>query len=183
MMRKSTQNQKGFTLVEILIVIGIIGLISSVVTISMAQARVKGRDSKRKSDLVQIQKALEIYYNTNNEYPHTCGATPTCVSIPDWYGMAQFAPATYRNTSGATGYIPNLAPTFITNLPTDPSGITANWSGYLYKSDGVNYKLLAHITGPESFPPANDFFHDSCRPTTAWRVTNNPSVTSACFNW
>lgn len=183
-MRLPKQNQQGFTLVEILIVMGIVGLIASVIMTSVALARAKGRDAKRKSDLTQMHKALEIYYNTNNSYPHTCVPGPTCaIASARWYGLAANGTAGFKDLSGATGYIPNLAPTFISNLPVDPSGNTTNWSGYIYKSDGVTYKIVAHATGPESFPASNDYFYDPCRPTTAWKVTNDATTTASCINW
>jgi prepilin-type N-terminal cleavage/methylation domain-containing protein len=50
--------QKAFTLVELLIVIAIIGIISSVVLISLSGARFKARDSKRKAEISQIGKML-----------------------------------------------------------------------------------------------------------------------------
>lgn len=53
----------GFTLIELLIVIAIISLLSSVVLASLSTAKKKARDVRRQSDLVQISKALEIYYD------------------------------------------------------------------------------------------------------------------------
>jgi len=62
--------RKGFTLVEILVVIAIIGILASVVLASMGGARSKGRDTKRISDVKQLQLALQLYYDANvNKYP------------------------------------------------------------------------------------------------------------------
>lgn len=60
---------KGFTLIELLVVIAIIGILSSVVLASLNNARKKGRDARRVSDIKQIQLALELYYDSNGEYP------------------------------------------------------------------------------------------------------------------
>lgn len=60
--------QRGFTLIELLVVIAIIGLLGSVVLASLATARAKGYDARRKSDLNQIRTALHLYYNTHNNY-------------------------------------------------------------------------------------------------------------------
>ncbi|MDO8564485.1 MAG: type II secretion system protein [bacterium] len=57
---------RGFTLIELLVVIAIIGLLSSVVFASLNSARGKARDARRKADLTQISKALELYYDTHN---------------------------------------------------------------------------------------------------------------------
>lgn len=64
---------KGFTLIELLIVISIIGLLSTLLLANMFGVREKGRDAIRKSDISQIQKALEIYKSvqTPNRYPDT----------------------------------------------------------------------------------------------------------------
>jgi len=61
--------QKGFTLIELLVVIAIIGLLSTIVLVSLNTARAKARDVRRLSDMYQILIALEMYYDDNNEYP------------------------------------------------------------------------------------------------------------------
>lgn len=61
--------QKGFTLIELLVVIAIIGILSAVVLASVGSARDQGYDSRRTADLRQIQLALELYYDANEEYP------------------------------------------------------------------------------------------------------------------
>jgi prepilin-type N-terminal cleavage/methylation domain-containing protein len=63
------KRNKGFTLIELLVVIAIIGVLSSVVLASLNSARQKSRDAKRISDISQIQLALELYFDTNGEYP------------------------------------------------------------------------------------------------------------------
>ena len=62
-------NKKGFTLIELLVVIAIIGLLSTLAVVALSSAREKARDSKRLSDLKQVQTALELYYTDNNAYP------------------------------------------------------------------------------------------------------------------
>ncbi len=62
-------NKKGFTLIELLVVIAIIGLLSTLAVVALGSARVKARDSKRLSDLKQLQTALELYYTDQNSYP------------------------------------------------------------------------------------------------------------------
>ncbi|PIS16147.1 MAG: prepilin-type cleavage/methylation domain-containing protein, partial [Candidatus Portnoybacteria bacterium CG09_land_8_20_14_0_10_44_13] len=50
-------------------VIAIIGLLASIVLVSLNSARGKARGVRRVADLRQIQTALEMYYDTNNSYP------------------------------------------------------------------------------------------------------------------
>ena len=60
--------QKGFTLVEILIVIGIIGLILSLLVISLNSKQQQIRDSKRISDMQTLRSALEVVKNETGGY-------------------------------------------------------------------------------------------------------------------
>ena len=68
---RNKTTQKGFTLIELLVVIAIIGLLASVVLLSLNSARAKSRDAKRMSDVRQLASALELYFNDNNAYPTT----------------------------------------------------------------------------------------------------------------
>jgi prepilin-type N-terminal cleavage/methylation domain-containing protein len=61
--------KKGFTLIELLVVVSIISLLSSVVLSSIADARDKAAIEKFKEDYRQIANALELYKNTEGEYP------------------------------------------------------------------------------------------------------------------
>lgn len=67
----SKSKVKGFTLIELLVVIAIIGILSSVVLVSLNTARAKARDVKRLSDMHQMQIALEFYYNSFGRYPNS----------------------------------------------------------------------------------------------------------------
>jgi len=71
-MKNNTNNKYGFTLVELLVVISIIGLMSSLAVVSLNSARVKARDALRKADMSQMRTALNLYYMDHNAYP-ACG--------------------------------------------------------------------------------------------------------------
>ncbi len=64
-------HKRGFTLIELLVVIAIIGILASIVLVSLDGARKKGRDARRIADIKSIQLALETYYNDNLKYPLT----------------------------------------------------------------------------------------------------------------
>jgi len=54
-----------------LVVIAIIGVLSTLAVVALGSARQKANDAKRLSDMKQIQTALELYYTDNNAYPTT----------------------------------------------------------------------------------------------------------------
>ncbi len=66
--------QKGFTMIELLVVISIIGLLASIVLVSFPGAMKSARDARRKSDISQIKTALEVYYEVHGVYPLSGGA-------------------------------------------------------------------------------------------------------------
>lgn len=142
MKRNSGKNFKkyGFTLVELLVVIAIIGLLASVVLISLNRARMKARDARRISDIRQLQIALSLYYSDYNFYPGNNN---------QWYDQDGCL-ATYVD-------IGTLLGSYITT-PKDPLGRTENDWCYWYqnRNSGQGYILIMH---PEVMDPAVD---DGC---------------------
>lgn len=61
--------QKGFTLVELLVVVAVIALIGVFAAVAVNSARSKQRDATRLANIRQVQSALEDYFNENNTYP------------------------------------------------------------------------------------------------------------------
>lgn len=161
---------KGFTLIELLVVIAIIGILSSVVLASLNTARVKARDTKRKQDMLQIRTALEMYYNDNNSYPLE---NP---SGNQWWGGK--TTGTCNPGGSSDTYITGLVPTYISALPVDPSA-TGNCTGYLYNSDGTNYKLLIHASYEGTYPTVGQPWYDPVRPTWALMLCSGEP---ACSN-
>ncbi len=64
------KNKTGFTIIEIIIVIGIIAVLTVIVFPSITDIRKKNRDTERVSDISAIQLALSLYYNQNGYYPN-----------------------------------------------------------------------------------------------------------------
>jgi prepilin-type N-terminal cleavage/methylation domain-containing protein len=75
---------RGFTLIELLVVIAIIGILSSVVLVSLNSARSKGGDAAVKANLQGIRSQAEIMYGDNGCYTNTgtacTGTTPAVVA-------------------------------------------------------------------------------------------------------
>jgi prepilin-type N-terminal cleavage/methylation domain-containing protein len=70
-MKKNVINQQGFTLVELLVVVAIIGMLASLSIVALGSARTKARDAARVASVKNIQTALELYYSDTGLYPST----------------------------------------------------------------------------------------------------------------
>jgi type II secretion system protein G len=156
---------RGFTLLEVLVVVVVLGILAAIMTPSIASARREARDSRRTQDMKAVEKALEMYINDWGVYPIVSGWS---ADAPSYGG---------HGYTGATGYIPGLAPDYIIELPRDPNGaFPQGGRGYLYASNGFDYKFLAHQT-PDAFPADNPLL-DPVRPTWAWAI-----YTPGARNW
>lgn len=73
-----TRRAKGFTLIELLVVIVIVGILAGFIMANFIGVRQRGRDGVRKSDLRQIQSALELWRSDQGNYPaglSSCGSS------------------------------------------------------------------------------------------------------------
>lgn len=61
--------QKGFTLIEIIIAMVIIGILVTAASLNYEKVRAKGRDTKRKADISNLAIALDSYYSFEKKYP------------------------------------------------------------------------------------------------------------------
>jgi type II secretory pathway pseudopilin PulG len=176
-MQKNSTLNRGFTLLQLLFAIVIMGLFISVVITSLNPVRAKSRDSKRLSDLNQMKVALEFYREAVGHYPYSCSGT-----FPN--NLSSFDSPTYQNNqvcdvlngnptpvgSGGNGlgtltsvmapYIPKIA---------DPK-LTLNDSGYIYMniSGASNYCFMIFRT-PEDL---RNFPLSSLNPTRCGGINN-----------
>lgn len=109
----------GFTLIELLVVIAILGVLAGLITGNFFSSLKKGRDTRRKQDIENIQKGLELYYEDNKRYP-----------------TAVTSGSTLCHPSGCT------TRTYIQKVPTDPNNFTYY---YLTDATGSYYKLYSCI--------------------------------------
>lgn len=60
---------RGFTLIELLVAISLVGILSVLISLIGPSSRQYARDSRRRADLEQVRSALELYRNSNGQYP------------------------------------------------------------------------------------------------------------------
>lgn len=127
----SFRKSSGFTLVELLIVIAVLGVLAAVVLVAInpLEQLAKGRDAGRKSSVAQIGSALQGYYTTNSAYPATATLSDTWLTNLVTSGELKIVP-----TNAAVGsYAPGC------------SGAVGGQSGFCYTTDGTDsiaYALL-----------------------------------------
>ena len=115
--RLGRNSEKGFTLVELMVVIVIIGLLTTIVVINVMPALDKGNKTKAQTDISQLEQALEQYRLDNLTYPSATDGLRALVQPPA--GLAQ--PQRYQRGG------------YIKKLPDDPWG-----RPYLYANPGRN---------------------------------------------
>lgn len=107
----------GFTLVELMVVIFIIGLLATVVVINVLPSQDRAMVEKARSDIATLSQALEMYRLDNLSYPTSAEGLGALVSPPP--GLTQ--PARYRRGG------------YIKKLPSDPWG-----RSYQYANPGTS---------------------------------------------
>ena len=106
-MTKATRTyEKGFTLVELMVVIVILGLLATIVAINVLPATGRANAEKARADIATIEQALEMYRLDNLTYPSPTDGLQSLVAPPP--GLAQ--PQRYRQGG------------YIKRLPDDPWG-------------------------------------------------------------
>ena len=125
------QRRLGFSLIELLIVISIIGILVATATVSWTNAQQKSRDSKRKSDVKSIQQALELYLQDNGTYPEADASG--LIKCPSggiqWGGNFKCGTITYMNP-----------------LPKDPINATIGTINhtYYYQASSPSEPILTY---------------------------------------
>ncbi len=141
------QTRPGFTLIELMVVIAIIGMLASVVLASLSASQREARDQRRIADLKQLQKAFELYIGDHYNYPREAQGMNGDISTNETF-QAELAP-------------------YLTGTPVDPAGIGN--ATYRYYYDGAHTCVAtdyAVIFAKQMDKPENSnyasFLNDTC---------------------
>ena len=125
MMSTATRRCAGFTLVEILIVVFIIGLLATIVSVNVIGRTDEARRTKAMADLKELQSAIHLYKLDNGFYPTTEQGLMALIQKPSSSPIPRKYPA--------GGYLDR------SRAPEDPWG-----QPYVYISDGQSYILRSY---------------------------------------
>lgn len=137
--------KQGFTLIELMVVIALISLLSSLIMVAMRGATSKGRDAARRENLSAVKLALELRFNEVNNYPTVDNETTP------WNDATVVTPAVPPHL---TDYIAN-------GIPDDPLDVAyiplyrTNTSGSVYSIKMYYENLAGHYckTGGSGVDP------------------------------
>ncbi len=132
---KNSNKQRGFTLLEVMVVIVILGILASMVVPNLMGNKDKADQQKTVSDIVALENALDMYKLDNGIYPTTDQGLDALVQKPD----SSPEPRNFREGG------------YVKRLPQDP------WrNDYLLLSPGENSKIDIFSAGPDGQPGTED---------------------------
>lgn len=148
--------KKGFTLIEMLVVLAIMGVIVGLTLFGIGGAREASRDAKRKADLEVLRSAVEIYKADCNKYPLGEG-NPSSV-------LATSGDSLSGDGSSSSCLTTN---NYLNQIPSDPIDPNAN---YRYYSNGTIYEICAALEQGTGTVTCNG--SSLCGKTCNYKVTN-----------
>jgi general secretion pathway protein G len=135
MYHKSTNRLAGFTLIEVMVVVVILGILAAVLVPKVMDRPEEARKVKASQDIRALEAALNLYKLDNYDYPTTDQGLEALVSPPS----IPPEPANWKEGG------------YLDRLPEDP------WQQpYQYLSPGVNGSIDVYSTGPDRQPSEDD---------------------------
>lgn len=154
--RQDGRHRNGFTLVELMVVIGLLGVLSLIGMTVYTTSQQRARDARRKTDMETLRQAVELYKADNNAYPNYTGRTDL------------------------TGFKNLLSPTYLssTNFPTDPQFNTTR-TYYYQRTANTTYNLCARLEKPVPGVDAvcGNLINSDCNTSTGTQNDCNYGVT------
>lgn len=136
-MLKRWAKPSGFTIVELLIVIVIIGVLTAISVVSYSGVQTRSKLSKIETDITTVHKMLESYKARTGSYPVTNASLN-----PDWDTETARTDANCPFGTRSTDWVPDLSSSLPQSSPTT-WGVSGNPGCYMYVSDGKLYAISA----------------------------------------
>ena len=114
---------RGFTIIEMIVVIAIIGVLSSIVAVNVTNTIRKGRDARRIADVKQLQTALISYYEKTGHYPQFTALDPRC------------------NTTASNSLGDLVTEKVLSSVPIDPTNTSSPSPRLCYEYIGIGTAL------------------------------------------
>lgn len=138
-MKKLSKINKGFTLVELLVVMAILGILVALVAGNFRTAQIRGRDAQRKSDLKELSHSLELFYADYGRYPSDLSGLMRACSY------VKAAPDSSGSCSWGSGEFTDGTTIYFKTMPTDPTSDFSYYYRIVPTSSNQKYQIFAHL--------------------------------------
>lgn len=174
------RTQAGFTIIELLVAVVIIGILASVTIVAFNGAQGRAMNSKMRQDMATIKKALKLYKADEGRYPNSENCDNQAGNYA--YGWCGW------NQGTGNSFIPGLSPKYLSAIPNLDAALASN-DTYLYKGSdstsgsndggGRYYSLIRYRAAglPAHETQGNpDLWMGSGYDGIAWGFKSDPSL-------
>jgi len=170
-MKSNKTFQRGFTLIELMIVIVILGILMGTILPRLTGAQGRARDTARMADLTNIAQSLEVYYNDNGAYPPGTGCLSQDAENPTGQDLDNLVDEAGKLASYLKGG--KIIKPGTTSM--NSNGCIGSYYYSALEKDGVPGAAYVLVSDVETFQTANWNLETPITSTTAYSVVAGTS--------